>query len=96
MFISLHSVKISYIFTLTFFAQEEGIKTEMIDTQIQPALPRNFSFPTAAGIIGDQFLRFRKIKSGLKFHQGFSELFRVFLLLSKLTARFLCNQSLIQ
>lgn len=66
----------------------------MIDAQIEPALPRNFSFPAATGIIGDQLLCFRKIKSGFKFHQGFSELLGVFLLLSELAARFLCNQCL--
>jgi len=66
----------------------------MIDAQIKPALPRNFSFPTATGIIGDQLLGFRKIKSRFKFHQGFSELFRVFLLFGELAACFLCNQRL--
>lgn len=66
----------------------------MIDAQIKPALPRNFSFPTATGIIGDQLLCFREIKSGFKFHQGFSELLGVFLLLSELAAGFLCNQRL--
>lgn len=38
---------------LTFFAQKKGIETEVINSQIQPALSRDTSFPVAAGVVID-------------------------------------------
>lgn len=57
-----------YMSILTFLAQKEGIETEVIDAQVKPSLPWDSALPAATGIIGNQFLCFRKVKSGLKFH----------------------------
>lgn len=41
---------------LTLFAQQEGVETEVIDSEVQPSLPGYTAFPIAAGIVIDQLL----------------------------------------
>jgi len=41
---------------LTLFAQQKGIETEVIDSEVQPALPGYTSLPVAARMVIDQLL----------------------------------------
>lgn len=43
----------------TFFAQQEGVEAQVVDGQVEPALPWDSAFPGAAGVIVDQLLLLR-------------------------------------
>lgn len=42
--------------TLTFLAQQEGVEAQVIDSQVEPALPGHTALPVAAGVVVDQLL----------------------------------------
>lgn len=41
---------------LTFLAQQEGIEAQVVDGQVEPALPGHAALPVAAGIVVDKLL----------------------------------------
>lgn len=64
----------------TFLAQQEGVEAEVVDGQVEPALPRHATFPVAARVIVDQLLLFGHPKQLAHLQLGFLELAAILLL----------------
>lgn len=62
---------------LTFLAQQEGVKAQVVDCQVEPALPGHTALPVAAGIVVDQLLSLRHPELLSHLQLGLLELPRV-------------------
>ncbi len=65
---------------LTLFPEQVGVKAEVVDAEVQPALPRHLALPVAAGVIVDQLLLLRHDEELAKLSDGLLELIRVVIL----------------
>lgn len=63
---------------LTFLSQQEGIEAQMVDGQVEPALPWHAALPVAAGVVVDQLLPLRHPELLSHLQLGLLEFPRVF------------------
>lgn len=79
---------------LTFLAQQEGVEAQVVDSQVEPALPGHAALPVAAGIVVDQLLPLRHPKLLPHLQFGLLELPRVLLSLRLQVLVLFCNDTL--
>lgn len=79
---------------LTFLAQQEGVEAQVVDGQVEPALPGHAALPVAAGIVVDQLLPLRHPKLLPHLQLGLLELPRVLLSLRLQVLVLFCNDTL--
>lgn len=79
----------------TLLAQQEGVKAQVVDGQVQPALPRHSALPVAAGVIIHQLLLIRHPKQPPHLQLSFQKLCAVLhVLLALLQTALLSNDAL--
>lgn len=66
----------------------------MVDAEVQPALPRHFALPVAAGVIVDQLLLLRHPEQLSELGAGLLELVGVVVLLDVVVLVVLCDDPL--
>lgn len=65
----------------TFFTQQVRVEADVVDAEVEPALPGNTALPVATGVVVDQLLLFRHAKQLTERTDGLLELVSVIVLL---------------
>ena len=79
---------------LTLLAQQEGVEAQVVDGQVEPALPRHAALPVAAGVVVDQLLSLGHPKLLPHFQLGLLELPRVLISLGLQVLVLFCDDAL--
>lgn len=58
---------------VTLFSEQEGVESQVIGGEVDPALTRHSPFPAAAGVMSHQFFFQWKAKSLLESHHCLTE-----------------------
>lgn len=80
----------------TLLAQQEGVEAQVVDRQVEPALPWDSSLPVAAGVIIHQLLLVRHPKQPPHLQLCLPKLPRVLLLLLPLLHSVLLSNDTLQ
>lgn len=65
----------------TFFTQQVRVEADVVDAEVEPALPGHTALPVATGVVVDQLLLFRHDKQLTERTDGLLELVSVIVLL---------------
>lgn len=79
---------------LTFLPQQEGVEAQVVDGQVEPALPGHSALPVAAGVVVDQLLTLRHPKLLPHLQLGLLEFSRVLISLGLQVLVLFCNDTL--
>lgn len=80
--------------TLTLLAQQEGVEAQVVDSQVEPALPGHMALPVAAGVVVDQLLPLVHPKLLPHLQLGLLELPRVLVSLGLQVLVLFCDDAL--
>ena len=80
--------------SLTLFAQQVGVEADVVDAEVEPALPGHPALPVTAGVVVDQLLLLRHPKQLTELSHGLLELVRVVIILQIMVLAVLCNDAL--
>lgn len=89
-----NTVCIGRVLIRTFFAQQEGVETQVVDAEIEPALSGYFALPVAAGVIVHQLLFLGHSKEFAELGNGLLEFVCVVILLDVMILVVLRNDAL--